>query len=279
MEYSFTKMHGLGNDFVIIQTDEEFSSQDVRAICNRKYGIGCDQLILLRPCPDTHGYVVIYNQDGSFAEACGNAYRCLIMLLSYNNEQKITLNTHNGIISGQKSVGGMVLVNIGKVAIKQELAINQLLPPLITNNLGIKQRPLMVEVGNPHLVIFVNCLLDDSQLREIGSKLSTNHMFNHGINVEFNQVISPSQLQVQVFERGVGPTNACGTGAIASAVAAKHLNLCQNRVEVAMKGGSLYITHNADNTITQQGQAQTVYSGTFNLQDLPTKNVGMSKAG
>ncbi|WP_265562975.1 diaminopimelate epimerase [Sphingomicrobium arenosum] len=265
MTTAFHKMHGLGNDFVILDARQravEPSEAQVRALCDRRRGIGCDQLIRLSPSQTADVRMDIWNADGSSAEACGNAARCVAAL------------THAQSI---ETVGGY----LEAVAIDNEISV-QLPPPrfdweaipiadaMDTHPLplgwGPLERPDAVNVGNPHLVFFVDDL-DAIPLAELGPGIESDPAFPRKINVNVAQV-HDGHLDLRTFERGAGLTQACGTGACASAVAAIRGRHLISPVEVRMPGGTLHISWAPGEPILMRGAATYVFGGEVDLEAL-----------
>ena len=223
----FIKMHGLGNDFVVIDAREtpiELSGEVARAISDRKTGVGCDQFIVIEPSkePLADAFMRIRNSDGAEVEACGNATRCVAsLLMAEKGNRHAIVETVVGLLDAEAAEGDLVSVDMGPARLDwREIPINDAKDTL---HLGIGQGPLQdpvgVNVGNPHAVFFV----DDAEavdLETLGPLLETHPLFPERTNVEAVQVLGPSRLRMRVWERGVGITRACGTGACASLVAA-----------------------------------------------------------
>ncbi|PHR16698.1 MAG: diaminopimelate epimerase [Sphingopyxis sp.] len=256
---SFHKMHGLGNDFVIIDAREEqteLSAAQVAAIANRHSGIGCDQLIILRPSDTADVRMQIFNADGSEVEACGNAARCVAKLVG--NETRI--ETAGGIIIGNATADGAI-VNMGQPrfewqSIPLAYAMDTLNMPVGWEDL---QNPAAVNVGNPHVIFFV----DDSaavELDRLGSMIEVDPLFPDKVNVNVAD-IQEGRINLRVWERGVGLTRACGTGACATAVAAIKRGLASSPVEVNLPGGTLVIRWSEGENIEMQGPTTYVFAG------------------
>ncbi|WP_447524042.1 diaminopimelate epimerase [Parasphingorhabdus sp. NYA22] len=255
----FHKMHGLGNDFVIIDAREEemeLSSAKATAIADRRSGIGCDQLIILRPSDKADVRMQIYNADGSEVEACGNASRCVAKLIG----DETRIETAGGIIIGSATEDGAI-VDMGKPrfewqSIPLAYAMDTLNMPLGWEDL---QNPAAVNVGNPHVIFFV----DDSDIVELdrlGPMIEVDPLFPDKVNVNVAH-IEDGTIHLRVWERGVGLTRACGTGACATAVAAIRRGLVSSPVQVDLPGGSLVISWKDGENIQMQGPTAYVYSG------------------
>jgi diaminopimelate epimerase len=256
---NFVKMHGLGNDFVIIDcrvTPLAMTRAKARHIADRHTGIGCDQLILLLSSDIADVQMVIYNCDGGEVESCGNASRCVVALLGVD----CSIQTGGGLIHGEIGDNG-VTVNMGMARfawqdIPLAFAMDTGSLPLAWETLSA---PMTVNVGNPHVIFFVDdCDIID--LARLGPVIETDAAFPQHINVNVASVHS-GELKLRVWERGVGLTRACGTGACASAVAAIKQGLLSSPVTVHLPGGMLTIAWHPDAPIHMTGGASFVYSG------------------
>ena len=255
----FLKMHGLGNDFVILDAREGAVAMDAaraRAIADRRTGVGCDQLILLEPSEVADVRMRIWNADGGEVEACGNAARCVALL--EGGETRI--ETAGGIIEGRAN-GSAATIDMGAPRfgwdeIPLGYAMDTAAMPVAWDGL---ENPAAVNVGNPHVVFFV----DNAQtvdLERLGPEIEHDPLFPERVNVNVAS-IEESGLRLRVWERGVGETLACGTGACASAVAAIRRRLVQSPVEVRLPGGALRIEWTPGGTIRMSGPATHVFSG------------------
>ncbi|WP_159642387.1 diaminopimelate epimerase [Sphingorhabdus sp. 109] len=255
----FHKMHGLGNDFVIIdarETEMNLSSAIATAIADRRSGIGCDQLIVLRPSSVADVRMQIFNADGSEVEACGNASRCVAKLIG----DETRIETAGGIITGHATEDGAI-VDMGKPrfewqSIPLAYAMDTLSMPVGWEDL---QNPATVNVGNPHVIFFV----DDSdgvELERLGPMIEVDPLFPDKVNVNIAH-IADGIIHLRVWERGVGLTRACGTGACATAVAAIRRGMVNSPVQVNLPGGSLTISWQEGEHIQMQGPTTYVFSG------------------
>ncbi|AMO71705.1 diaminopimelate epimerase [Sphingorhabdus sp. M41] len=255
----FHKMHGLGNDFVIIDAREEeitLSGAQVAAIADRHSGVGCDQLIILRPSIDADVKMQIFNSDGSQVEACGNASRCVAKLIG----DETRIETDGGIIIGSATADGAI-VDMGTPrfdwqSIPLAYAMDTLNMPVGWEDL---QNPATVNVGNPHVIFFV----DDSasvELDRLGPMIEFDPLFPEKVNVNIAH-IKNGAIYLRVWERGVGLTRACGTGACATAVAAIKRGLVSSPVQVNLPGGTLVIGWHDGESIQMQGPTSYVFSG------------------
>lgn len=258
----FHKMHGLGNDFVVLDAREAPLAVDealARRLCDRRAGIGCDQLILLEPSATADVKMRIFNPDGGEVQSCGNASRCVVKLTGAS-----TIETAGGLLHGSAE-GSAVSVTL--VEPRFEWDSIPLSYPMPTDPLpmgwGELERPLAVNVGNPHLVFFV----DDCQavdLEAVGPSIEHDPAFPERINVNVASV-GADGITLRTFERGAGLTPACGTGACATAVAAIRTRRATSPVRVTMPGGSLTIDWTAGRPVTMIGDANHVFQGTIDI--------------
>ncbi len=256
----FHKMHGLGNDFVVIDAREKPVSMTparAMAIADRHNGIGCDQLILLEPADDADAIMRIYNPDGSLAEACGNASRAVALLIGHKAE----LITAGGRISVEPSADGatvdMGIPRFDWDQIPLAYAMDTSAMPVGWEALS---DPAAVNVGNPHLIFFVeDC--DAVALDRLGPLIENDPLFPDRINVNVATVTGPNAIRLRVWERGAGLTLACGTGACATAVAAIKSKRATSPVQVTLPGGVLTIAWAPGQQITMTGPATYVFTG------------------
>jgi diaminopimelate epimerase len=267
MTTRFAKMHGLGNDFVVIDAREAPVAMEAglaRAIADRHAGIGCDQLILIESSEAADVAMRIFNADGGEVEACGNASRCVPLFVG----RDVTIRTSGGIIAARRTSDGAT-VDMGAPrfewdAIPLAYAMDTLALPVSWEDLPA---PACVNVGNPH-VVFVLDDLDAWPLDRLGPLIETDPLFPARVNVNFAQVLAPGHLRLIVWERGVGFTRACGTGACATAVAAIRRRLCAGPVRVSLPGGDLVIDWASGGPILMSGPATHVFDGTIDLATL-----------
>jgi diaminopimelate epimerase len=263
----FHKMHGLGNDFVVIDARRGPVSVDAplaRAIADRRTGIGCDQLILLEPSEAADLRMRIFNPDGGEVEACGNAARCVTLL----EGGAPTIETRGGTISGRTNGAGasvdMGLPRFGWEEIPLAYPIDTAALPVAWEEL---QRPFAVNVGNPHVVFFVNRPVETIKLDRLGPLVENDPLFPDRVNVNVAQ-IDDQAIRLRVWERGAGLTQACGTGACATAVAAIATRRARSPVEVHLPGGTLTIEWTRGEPIRMTGPAAHVFTGEINLETL-----------
>ena len=265
MATRFDKMHGLGNDFVILDGREApvaVSERLARALADRKTGIGCDQLILLEPSTAADLKMRIWNHDGGEVEICGNASRCVVALTGAK-----TLETGGGIVTGGQADGE---VEVHLPAPKFGWADIPLSYPMDTTALplgwGPLEKPMAVNVGNPHLVFFVPDLRI-VELMSTGPSIEHDPAFPERINVNVASV-SDEGITLRTWERGAGLTRACGTGACATAVAAIASKRARSPVKVTMRGGTLTIGWEPGGEISMRGPATHVFKGEIDLESL-----------
>ena len=262
---AFIKMHGLGNDFVIVDAREQafvLNPESARAITDRREGVGCDQLIVMEP-PESPGadvFMRIRNADGGEVEACGNAARCVAALVMAEKEGgPVVIETLAGLLPSQAAAGeGLVTVDMGPVAEGWEAI--PLAEPQDTLHLTLSldglSDPVAVNVGNPHAVFFVeDC--EAVALAELGPRLEHDPLFPDRANISAATLTGPDQLRLRVWERGVGITRACGTGACAAAVAAARRGMTGRRIQVTLDGGPLTIEWRDDNHVVMTGPVAT----------------------
>lgn len=264
----FIKMHGLGNDFVVIDDRDgalALGVDQARAIGNRRTGVGFDQLLILeQPTLDQADvFMRIRNPDGSEAQACGNGTRCVASLIMDElDRDQINIQTIAGVLKSSREDNGTVTVDMGPA----RLAWNEI--PLSrecdTLHLGIGEDgfndPVGVNMGNPHAVFFVDDV-SAVNLDSVGPKLEHNELFPELANIEFAQAIGPDRLRMRVWERAAGITRACGSGACAVAVAAHRRGLTGRRVEVVLDGGPLQIEWLENDHVLMAGPVATSFHG------------------
>jgi diaminopimelate epimerase len=261
----FHKMHGLGNDFVVIDTRTmpvAVSAKSARAIADRRQGIGCDQLIILEKSDHADVAMRIYNADGGEVEACGNASRCVVALLG----RDVEIETKGGVISG-RLLGSDVSVDMGTPKfewheIPLAFAMDSAAMPLAWEEL---EHPAAVNVGNPHAVFFVpDC--DAVDLERLGPVIEHDAAFPERVNGNVAS-IHGDEIKLRVWERGAGLTRACGTGACATAVAAIRANKVQSPATVHLPGGTLRVSWEPGQSVIMTGGATFVFKGEAEWDD------------
>lgn len=270
MSKTFLKMHGLGNDFVIFDgragAPLYLSTDAIRQMGDRHTGIGFDQMVIMDAGKGAEAdvFMRIFNSDGSEVGACGNATRCVAdVLMRENGRDAVTLETVAGRLKASRAGAGRVCVDMGKVRLDwKDIPLSQSEDTLSLNlTQGLLKNPVAVNVGNPHAVFFVQ-QLDDIPLEKLGPLVETHSLFPEKTNVEIVRVDSPSAVTMRVWERGVGITRACGTGACAVAVAAARRGLTGRKVSVTLEGGILDIEwREADDHVLMTGAVAEVFTG------------------
>ena len=260
----FHKMHGLGNDFVVLDAREaplEIDEARARAIADRKTGVGCDQLILLEPSEAADLRMRIFNADGSEVEACGNAARCVALLQGGTSR----IETRGGTISGSASAGAATVdmgePRFGWADIPLAYAMDTDVMPVGWEEL---QSPAAVNVGNPHIVFVVEDP-DAVELGRLGPEIERDPLFSERVNVNV-ACVENGGVRLRVWERGAGLTRACGTGACATAVTAIRKKLASSPVEVRLPGGTLSIEWSPGSTIKMSGGAAHVFTGEIDIE-------------
>ena len=264
---AFTKMHGLGNDFVVLDARETtlpaIGACVARALADRRTGIGCDQLILLEPSDAADFRMRIFNQDGGEVEACGNASRAVAVL----HGSAASVETGGGVIRVEPTDSGAT-VDMGEPrfdwdAIPLAYGMDTALMPVGWDGLD---QPGAVNVGNPHVIFFVEAT-DAIPLDRIGPEIETDPLFPERVNVNVATIESRTRIRLRVWERGAGLTRACGTGACATAVHAMRRGLVQREVTVSLPGGDLVIAWGEDQRIRMTGPATESFRGSFEWSD------------
>ena len=267
----FKKMHGLGNDFVVLDARSGgilLGRDQVRAMSDRRRGIGCDQLIVIEP-PRLTGaaaYLRIFNADGSASAACGNGTRCIAAaLMEELGKGTITLETSAGLLEASISDNEQITVNMGSALLNwHEIPLAE---EQDTLNVGIDvdgfNKPVAVNVGNPHCVFFVDDV-DTINLERLGPQIEHDPIFPERTNVEIVEVRDENHIRIRVWERGVGITLACGSGACASVIAAHRRQLTDRNVEVTLDGGTLSIEWLTTGDVLMTGPVAVSFTGMWN---------------
>ncbi len=271
----FRKMNGLGNDFVVLDARPRalpLGPDAVRAIADRKEGIGCDQLIVLEPSRRAQVFMRIFNADGGEVGACGNAARCVAALVAEEQARgDIDIETESGVLSAVVNGDGSVTIDMGaprlawdEIPLSEPFhdtrAIELQIGPI---NAPVLHSPAVVNVGNPHCLFFVDDV-DGYDLARFGPMLEHHPLFPERANISLVQIVSPEALKVRTWERGAGLTRACGTAACASAVAAVRRGLTGRKVKVALPGGDLLIEwRESDGHVLMTGPYALDYEGTL----------------
>jgi diaminopimelate epimerase len=266
----FIKMHGLGNDFVVLDARKRpiaLTDAATKAIADRKTGVGCDQLIVLEPpvLAGADAVMRIRNADGGEVEACGNAARCIAHLLMDGKKNgPVVLDTTGGRIAATATGDGRVTVDMGPAHTGwREIPLAREMDTLhLDYGQGPLKDPAAVNVGNPHVVFFVE-EAEAIDLERLGALIEHDPLFPERINVEVVEVKGSDMLRMRVWERGVGITRACGTGACASLVAAARRGLTGRRAHVFLDGGALEIEWLENNHVLMTGPVAQSFTGTL----------------
>ena len=288
MRIPFTKMHGLGNDFMVIDCVSQphsLSTEQIALYADRQLGIGFDQLLQIEPAtrPDASFRYRIFNRDGSEVEHCGNGARCFAKYVhdkGLTTHSPIKVETVNRLLSLQLSEGGEVTVDMGEpdfapksLPFEADNASVDILGgqryrcEIVAKSTTQKFEFSALSLGNPHAIIVVDDL-DKADVVGVGTALGQHSCFPQGVNVGFMQVVAQQSIRLRVFERGSGETLACGTGACAAVVSGCKLGLLDSPVEVCVRGGTLTIAWQGDGApVLMTGPATTVYEGILDLQD------------
>ena len=275
MMIEFLKMHGLGNDFIVFDArsldakgqstlaDMRLDEAAARLIADRRFGVGCDQIMILRDAKgDGDLYLDMRNQDGSETGACGNGTRCVAhLVMAQTGQTEVAIETKAGLLYARQK-GDLIEVNMGQAYLEwdqiplaeaADTCAIDLVPHEEIQGVG-------VSLGNPHVVLFV----DDAEGVDVaarGAALERSAPFPEGVNVSFAHMMGPDKIRMRVFERGVGITSACGSGACAVGVAAHRRGLAGRTSEVVLDGGSLFISWQEDGTVLMAGPVATSYQG------------------
>ena len=269
----FTKMHGLGNDFVIIENidgDVSLSTEEIRKLSDRRFGIGFDQLIMVESSSskDVDFRYVIFNADGSEVNQCGNGARCFALYIHKKNlsfKNPLSVETNTGI---------MVLTVNSDDSVRVEMGEPNFLPSIIPLDVNEESSEYMVEgfkvgslsIGNPHAIL----ILDDiSDIDATALKIQSSNDFPEGVNVGFMKVISKDEIQLRVVERGAGETLACGSGACAAVIHGIRLGLLNPKVKVRLNGGNAMVEYDGKK-VYLTGPGEFVYEGSINLRSAPS---------
>ncbi|MBV8652666.1 MAG: diaminopimelate epimerase [Alphaproteobacteria bacterium] len=271
----FVKMHGLGNDFVVIDARHAAFPLDerrARAIADRRTGIGCDQLILIEKPQNGAAdiFMRIHNADGGEVEACGNGTRCIASLvMAENGKDRLVVETNAGLLQAQAANGGRVTIDFGKARLDwREIPLAAAQDTLhVDLALGPLADPVCTNIGNPHATFFVDDVMS-IDLETLGPALEHHKIFPERANIGIAQIQSPTRMRFRVWERGVGITRACGTGACAAQVAASRRGLTGRKAQVELDGGVLEIEWRADGHVMMTGPVATSFTGSFDLAAL-----------
>ena len=267
MQTRFIKMHGIGNDFMLVEWPDGRDPPDaalVRALGDRRRGVGFDSLLLIGP----GNRYRVFNADGGEAEQCGNGARCIAAWLAAGNEAEIELLSSGGPVLARASADGRVSINLGRPDFRPEAL------PFIADaesdsyRLGLESGPVefaIVSMGNPHAVISVDSV-EKAAVGIIGAELAAHTAFPESVNVGFAEFVASNELRLRVYERGIGETLACGTGAAAAVAAGRRRGVLDEHVSVALPGGRLDVSWPGEGAdLWQTGQTTRVYEGLIEI--------------
>ena len=280
----FTKMHGLGNDYIYFDCVDEPDiignpAETARRLSDRHFGIGGDGIVLVLPDSDADFRMRMFNSDGSEAEMCGNAIRCVAKLLKDTGrapENAVDVKTGAGILHIDIATNADGSFEYATVDMGEPILDGPTIPVAVDSNPvaglkiplpdGTEIKATCVSMGNPHAVVFVDEITDRDVL-ERGPAVETNPLFPNRINVEFAKIVSKNEIEMRVWERGAGETLACGTGASATLVAAVLNGLTDRKATLKLLGGDLVVEwRERDNRVMMTGPAETAFRGTVELQ-------------
>ena len=275
MKYKFTKMHGLGNDFVLIDCvsqSVQLSPEQLRYLANRRIGIGCDQILLIeRTESDADFRYRIFNSDGSEVEQCGNGARCLVRYVydkGMTQKKEISVETLGGIIFPKLEINGEVTVNMGIPEFEPKEIPFVADKRMLTYLLDINEKQIefsILSMGNPHAVQIVEDINHLPILAE-GSLIESHPRFPKNVNAGYMQIVNREHINLRVYERGAGETLSCGTGACAAVVAGITRGLLDSKVTVSTTGGNLSICwKGSNNPVWMTGPAISVFDGEIDL--------------
>ena len=276
IKLKFTKMHGAGNDFVVIDGVRQqvyLTPEQLRFLADRHFGIGCDQILLVKKSNNEEAdfRYLIFNADGGEVEQCGNGARCFVRFVhdhKLTSKREIIVETKSGLISPRLESDGRVTVNMGAPILESaripfESESDAVIQPLDVN--GVILNITAVSMGNPHAVTVVDDA-EKAEVAKLGPLVENHPRFPKRVNAGFMQIVDRSHIKLRVYERGAGETMSCGTGACAAVVAGILRGLLDNQVQVATHGGVLTIAwEGAGKPVLMTGPAITVFEGEINL--------------
>jgi diaminopimelate epimerase len=276
MQLTFTKMHGLGNDFVVFNAIDqplELRAGQIRFIADRRFGIGCDQVLLVEAArnADTDFYYRIFNSDGGEVEQCGNGARCFARFVrdkGLSTRDVLKVGAAAGEITLYYEADDLVRIDMGAPRFIPSQIPFEAQQQAVTYPIeldGDVYQIGIVSMGNPHAVMLVDDVAH-ADVERLGPLLESHALFPQRVNAGFMQVLSPSEIALRVYERGAGETYACGTGACAAAVSGIQRGLLDERVNVKVRGGELVISWSGDNhPVWMTGPAVAVFEGAIEL--------------
>ncbi len=277
MNLKFTKMHGIGNDFVVIDAISQsvmLNAAQFRSIADRHFGVGCDQILLVERATSVEAdfRYRIFNADGGEVEQCGNGARCFVQFVhdkGLTQKTEISVETASGIIILKLEANGEITVNMGApIFTPQQIPFitGEAAPTYELDVTGTLLNISALSMGNPHAVQVVESV-DSAPVASQGPLIESHPRFPQRVNAGFMQILNPHHIRLRVFERGSGETLACGTGACAASVAGIRLDLLQSPVKVSMRGGELNVSWAgaADSPVWMTGPAATVFEGELDI--------------
>jgi diaminopimelate epimerase len=276
MRLEFTKMHGLGNDFIVIDAINQsvsLTAKQVRLLADRHFGIGCDQLLLVEPATSGEAdfRYRIYNADGGEVGQCGNGARCFMRFVNeqgLSDKSELYVETAGGPLRLTREADGQVTVNMGVPRLQPgEIPFDApaYAPLYPLSAAGHELEIAALSMGNPHAVLLVDDI-DSAPVAELGPVIESHPRFPERVNAGFMQVVDPQTIHVRVYERGAGETLACGSGACAAVVAGQLWERLDTRVKVFLKGGELMVSwRGKGEPVMMTGPATTVYQGHIEL--------------
>lgn len=270
----FVKMNGLGNDFVVVEArDQPFrpSEDEVRAICDRATGEGCDQLIAIEPGEGGRAFMRVWNADGSMVETCGNALRCVgWLLMQASGQDSAEIMTAGGLTRAFSGGDRRVSVDMGEpgldwtqIPLAEEMDTRGIELQIGPIDEPVLHTPGAVSMGNPHVTFFADRDFDDAFVKASGSLIEHHPLFPEAVNVGFARVLGPDRIRLRVFERGAGLTRACGTGACAALVAANRKGLVGRGATMVLDGGDLEVEWREDGHVWMTGPVEVERTGTL----------------
>jgi diaminopimelate epimerase len=280
MRLAFTKMHGLGNDFIVFDArgpEEVPAAADLRRLADRRTGIGFDQALVLAPPsrPGTDVYYRIFNADGSEVEQCGNGARCIARLVASRastRDRTLVMDSPGGLVNARLRADGLVSVAMGVPNFDPRSLPFEAEREAATYRLDLPSGPVefgAVSIGNPHAVIRVRSV-QDAPVDTVGPAMENHARFPRRVNVGFLEIVAPDHVRLRVFERGVGETQACGTGACAAVAVGRRHGPLAEEVRVDVPGGRLIVQWpGPGEPIWLTGPAETAFEGQVELPDAP----------
>lgn len=267
---SFLKMHGLGNDFVVFDARRQPIALDAswaRAIADRRTGVGCDQLVVLEKPRSAlaDAFMTIRNSDGGEVAACGNATRCVAwLLMRETGRRQVIVETAAGLLDAEWGADGMVSVDMGPARLDwRDIPLAEPVDTLhLPVSAGVLSDAVAVGMGNPHAVFFVGDV-ESLAVEVLGPVIERHPLFPERTNVEMAQILPDGRIRMRVWERGVGVTRACGTGACATLVAAARRGLVERQAEIVLDGGSLFVAWQPDGHVLMTGPVARSFEGTL----------------